>query len=239
MNAAPAIRLELLGAFRLSAGERLLTVPMASERLLAFLALSPTQVARTYVAGTLWPDVSQRHALANLRSALWRLDTVVSGALMVGPGHLSMSPCVHIDVVDARSVARRLINPALACRTIDLSPRTLQRLSVELLPGWYEDWVVAASDSWRQCRLHALEALAERFAAAGRFAEGLEAANAAVQAEPFRETAHSTLIRVHLAEGNASEALRQFECYQKLIRTELGIAPSRRLASLVGTLRLS
>ena len=56
----------------------------------------------------------------------------------------------------------------------------------------------------------------------------------AIKAEPLRESAHAALIRVHLAESNQSEALRQFERYQGLLRAALGIEPTSRLRELVG-----
>jgi hypothetical protein len=57
------------------------------------------------------------------------------------------------------------------------------------LPGWYEDWGLFESEDWRQLRLHALEALADRLTAAGRFAEAALAAHGLIRADPLRETA--------------------------------------------------
>jgi DNA-binding SARP family transcriptional activator len=57
---------------------------------------------------------------------------------------------------------------------------------------------------------------------------------AAVAAEPLRESAHSALIRLHLAEGNRSEALRQYCRYRRLLRAELGVEPTAALDQLLG-----
>jgi len=38
---------------------------------------------------------------------------------------------------------------------------------------------------------------------------------------------------VHLAEGNQSEAVREFERYRALLHTELGLDPTPRLRRLV------
>ena len=86
-------------------------------------------------------------------------------------------------------------------------------------------------------RLHALEALADRLTATGRWGEAADAAGAAVRAEPLRERANAALIRVHLAEGNQSEAVRQFDRYRALLDAELGLQPTRRLRRLVQDLR--
>jgi SARP family transcriptional regulator, regulator of embCAB operon len=62
------------------------------------------------------------------------------------------------------------------------------------------------------------------------------AALAAVRAEPLRESSRAALIRVHIAEGNPSEALREFTRYGELLGLELGIEPTERLRGLVAKL---
>jgi SARP family transcriptional regulator, regulator of embCAB operon len=54
-----------------------------------------------------------------------------------------------------------------------------------------------------------------------------------VRAEPLRESGHAALIQVHLAEGNQSEAVREFVRYRALLNTELGLEPTARLHQLV------
>jgi hypothetical protein len=71
----------LLGGFGLFWGSALLSVPRASQRLVAFLALHGGMVRRTAVAGSLWPDASERHAHSNLRQALARLQSTARKAL--------------------------------------------------------------------------------------------------------------------------------------------------------------
>ena len=79
----------------------------------------------------------------------------------------------------------------------------------------------------------ALDALALKLAAAGRFGDAVAAALAAVRAEPLRESATAALIRVHLAEGNQSEALRAFQRYEALLASELGVDPTPALRTLL------
>jgi len=66
--------LTVLGGFRLSSGTTIVGVPQGSQRLLAFLALRGGVVKRVAVAGALWPDATERHAYANLRATIARLD---------------------------------------------------------------------------------------------------------------------------------------------------------------------
>jgi SARP family transcriptional regulator, regulator of embCAB operon len=96
--------------------------------------------------------------------------------------------------------------------------------------------VLLEYEDWRQLRLHALEALAVRLTAGGRFGEAALAAGAAIRADPLRESARACLIRVHLGEGNQSEALREFERFSQVLKAELGLAPTPQLRRLVDTL---
>jgi hypothetical protein len=44
------------------------------------------------------------------------------------------------------------------------------------------------------------------------------------------------VIAVHLAEGNAAEALRQYHVYRRLLALELGLPPSPSIRQLVAPL---
>ena len=112
-------------------------------------------------------------------------------------------------------------------------PAAVAILSAELLPDWYDDWVIAEAEDWRQLRMNALEALAGLLIERGRLADAAGAARAAMKVEPLRESAHAALIRVHLAEGNQSEALRVFDRYRVLLGSALGLRPTERLNELV------
>jgi SARP family transcriptional regulator, regulator of embCAB operon len=223
----------LLGGFGLFLGSALVNVPRASQRLVAFLALHGGMVGRAAVAGTLWPNASEGHAYSNLRSALARLQRTARKALAASKLELGLAEGVTVDIRHARALARRLLDPAATPEQSELSTATVDVLSAELLPDWYDDWVVIETEDWRQQRLHALEALAGRLAAAGRWGEAAGAACAAVRAEPLRESARACLIQVHLAEGNQSEAVREFARYQALLHIELGLEPTPRLRHLI------
>jgi DNA-binding SARP family transcriptional activator len=69
--------------------------------------------------------------------------------------------------------------------------------------------------------------------AMGRYGEAIDAAMAAISAEPLRESAQRALLEAHLAESNLSEARRCFITYRNLVRRELGVEPSVELAALV------
>jgi DNA-binding SARP family transcriptional activator len=49
----------------------------------------------------------------------------------------------------------------------------------------------------------------------------------------LRESAHRTVVRAHLAEGNVAEALRAHAVFRDLLREELGVSPTEQMSRLV------
>ena len=228
---SPSIRVGLLGTFSLVHEGRHVDLPPSGQRLVAFLALHEGPLLRARIAGTLWPDASDEHAHASLRSALWRVHR--SGCQVVATVGARLALSAGVDV-DAR---------ALACLAHEVVDETrplpedvvslVGKLSADLLPDWYEDWIAGERQQLEHLRLHALEALSERLLAAGRTEEAGEAALAGVAVDPLRESAHRAVIRVHLAEGNVAVALRRYAAFRRLSKERLGVPPSARMEELI------
>jgi DNA-binding SARP family transcriptional activator/DNA-binding HxlR family transcriptional regulator len=232
------IEISLLGSFTLRVdGASVAALSVGSQRLLAFLALHDRSVARITMAGAMWPEVSDERAGVSLRTALSRLDPATRDAILTASPGLSLAEAVVVDLRDAQAIARRLVRHGLETNDADISPAAVALLSLELLPDWYDDWVLAEAEDWRQLRMNALERATARLIAAGRLAEASGAARAAMKVEPLRESAHAALIRVHLAEGNQSEALRVFDRYRALITSVLGLEPTPLIGDLVAGIR--
>ncbi|MEA2195601.1 MAG: hypothetical protein QOG42_2035 [Solirubrobacteraceae bacterium] len=232
-----AISLSLLRSFELRIDGRPVQVPLGSQRVVAFLVLNRSRVARIFLAGNLWIDASEERAAAALRTALWRLGRP-AGAIVRSQGPwLSIDPAVEVDVDAATRTARGLLDePDGSVTTTALAQL---RDDGDLLADWYDDWVLIERERFRQLRLHALEALCRRLSGEGRHAHATEAGLAAVAGEPLRESAHRALIAAHLTEGNACEALRQYRVCKDLLRSELGLEPSPQLELLVAHLRMA
>jgi DNA-binding SARP family transcriptional activator len=228
------MRITLLDGFEFRCSDVVVDLSSGAQRLLAFLALHERPICRAFVAGTLWIDATDERAAANLRSTLWRLTPPVRSVVASHGNALALAPGVEVDLWEARATARRLIEDE---RNPTSEPAPLgpggSSLALELLPDWYDDWVLLEREHQRQLRLHALEALCRRLTVAGHFGEAIDAGLAAIAAEPLRESAHRTLIRVHLAEGNYGEALRQYEGFRTLLDQELHLRPSPEMVRLV------
>jgi DNA-binding SARP family transcriptional activator len=211
-------------------------VPEGSKRLLVFLALHGQRLERRYVAGTLWPEGDDSRASGNLRSALWRLKCAGIDIVEADKCVVWLKPDTVVDIQSLYEWARRLIDGSAA--DSDLQIMRWDPEAANLLPGWYDDWVIFERERTRQRLLHGLESLSIRLTRLGRYAEAVEAALDAIDLEPLRESAHRALIEAHLAEGNIGEARRAFTAYAHLARSELGVSVSPALRALIEPLQV-
>jgi DNA-binding SARP family transcriptional activator len=224
--------LSLFGGLMVSVdGGHRIAVPEGSKRLLVFVALHRGQVERRYAAGALWPIGDDERAAGNLRSALWRLNRARIDVLVADKRSLSLRPDVVIDLRVVSEWATRLIAGQPTTADLAVLPAGIDAL--DLLPGWYDDWVLLERERVRQRLLHALEALSLEHLRASRWALAVEVAMLAVNAEPLRESAQRALLMAHLGEGNWAEAMRAYDTYRCLLRRELDVEPRAELATLL------
>jgi DNA-binding SARP family transcriptional activator len=210
-------------------------LPPSAQRLVAVLALHDTALRRDYIAGLLWCDSTEARASGSLRSTLWKLQLALPELVWNQGGNLGLCSHIEIDIRRAARLARSIVTGRVDEETIValLEPR----FCCELLPGWYDEWVLVERERHRQLTLHALELLCEHLTAAGRYGAAIMAGLAAVDREPLRESAHRALVRAHLAEGNACEAIRRYRHYEELAGRELGVEPSPLMRSLLSQIQ--
>ena len=223
--------LSVLGGFAVRAAGERLSLPVAVQRMLGFLALTGQRQSRGVVAGRLWPQISEARAQANLRTALWQLRRTQFDVVQGARDQLWLSDHVAVDYRVMIEQALRVLNGAVT--EADLLRLPLPLFEADLLPGWDEDWLLIERERHRQLRMHALEAISRRLMELGQHALAADAAYAAIAIEPLCESAHRTLAQVFLAEGNPTEALRQFELYRRLLNDDTGFGPTDEFVALV------
>ncbi|RKR92292.1 DNA-binding SARP family transcriptional activator [Micromonospora pisi] len=222
------VQLFLLDGFRLLRAGTPTVVPRGLQRVIALIGLRPG-ATRTHLAGLLWPDTPEERALSRLRTALWRLRRNGACPVVTTGGAVRLDAQVEVDVDDLVRAAARVREGG--------DPRWAEGVLAagrhDLLPGWYDDWVLVERERLRQLRLHTLEQVARAYLRAGQHGEALQAALEAMRAEPLRETPHRLIVQVHLDEGNAYEALHAFYAYRQLILSELQLEPSNAMRALL------
>src|SRR4051794_24680266 len=149
------ISLDLLGGFRLRVGGEDVVPSPTEQRLLGVLAVCGAS-HRLLVGGILWPEVTDKHAQGSLRTTLWRLHRAVPSLVFAGPHSVALGDEVTVDV----PVLERIVDEVLDGH--DERVDHLVRLGGDLLPGWYDDWVLAERARLRQLWLQALEQAGRR-----------------------------------------------------------------------------
>jgi DNA-binding SARP family transcriptional activator len=197
-------------------------LPGVGRRVLAYLAVRGPVVMRTLMSMELWPDLSESRGRANLRRALWQLPP---GWVSANGGDLRLEAEVDLDQ------AREAVAQAVA--TGQLRDGQLDLLTRDLLPGWYDEWLVADQDQFHLSRIQALEAVSRAACAAGDHALATRSGLAAVCAEPLRESSVTVLVEAHLGERNLFEAVRRYESYAALLGREMDAEPGPQLAALL------
>ncbi len=225
----PTFHLRLVGGFAATQDGRDIRLPAASRRLVAATALHAGPIPRHVAAERLWPHLEPRSALSSLRTALFRLNAG-SALLDTGPGYIAIAANVEVDVRALEAFARRLIDGPMPDTDAEES---IRRLTMAILPDCDDDWLRLERDRLRDLFLHAIEAYATRLSAAGNYARALEAAHAALAADPVRETAAATLIAIHLAEGNRPQAVRTYRDFRARLRAIIDVEPADELQALV------
>lgn len=228
-------QLDLLGGFQLRVDGQGVAVGQSGKRLLALLGVLGRPLSRAEAAGILWPDVSPGRSIANLRSVVWRLRrSACSAAVECSESDLRLADDVAVDFSVAMALAHKLMDRWLPMTQADVRAAVRSKLTHELLPeGPDDEWLALEREQFRHLRLHALEGLVERLVRLGWHGEAVRTALAVVRADPFRESAQAALIKAYNAEGNRRQAVKQYQGYWKLIRDELGVAPSPRLQRLL------
>ncbi len=221
--------LSLLGAWRLRRGSTAVTVASREQRLLACLGLFGCR-HRSFLAGLLWPKSTEAQAAGNLRTTVWCISHTFPHLVNTVADTLVLDESVRVDT---RALQRQVatIQTQPQAQIPDTYVESLGR--ADLLPGWYDDWVVFEQERFRQLRLGALEFLARQHLAAGDPARAVDAALAAAGIEPLRESAHLLLVQAHLGAGNRAAAVRAYTMFADRLYDELRVPPSDQLSDLV------
>jgi DNA-binding SARP family transcriptional activator len=222
------LRVFMQGCFAVVRDRSRIYMPHSSERVVALLALRGCPLARDGVASSIWNRAPGNRRAAALRTALWRLSSSAAHGLVTTRGHeLVLGDEVDIDFWRTARRARDVIAGRGA--DADAADVALIRDAGDLLPDWYEDWVIIERERFRELRVEALERLCHQLSAQGQYGDAVQAGLAAVAAEPLRESAHQALITAHLEEGNRADAVRQYELLRELLRRDLKLEPSSAL----------
>ncbi|MEX5301462.1 AfsR/SARP family transcriptional regulator [Kocuria sabuli] len=233
MDVQGPAELTLLGGWQLRVGGAVHPMGIRQQRLLAALAVFGPR-SRRFLAGRLWPECTEAHALGSLRAAVFTVSRRLPGLLVCSGSDLRLGDAVDVDLHRLRrALASTVFETAVADPWWFASAS-----SADLLPGWYDDWVVTEQRRLHDLYLTAAECLAETALARDDHFHARHLAEVARSIDPLRESATGILIRAHLAMDNEATALAIFHEYATVLADELGARPSPHIVELVTSVGL-
>ncbi len=232
-----AVRVWMLGGFRVSAGPRTIAEDgwrlRKAASLIKLLALTEGhRLHRELLMASLWPDLDARRAINNLHRVLHYARKALEPApanstsryLALRGDLIELCPdsTLWVDVEafeDTAATARRRREPAAYRVAIEL-------YAGELLPeDRYEEWAQQRREELRQLHLALLAELAGLHEERGEYELAIQALRRLVSYEPAREETQADLMRLYALSGRRHEALLQYERLQEALREELGVQP--------------
>lgn len=226
----PQWSLTLLNGWTLSRDGARQKVAHRQQRLITALALLGER-PRTFLSGLLWPDSSEAQAAVGLRVSIWHINHELPGLLDAdGTTDVSVALGEYV-LVDITDLQRELQAPG--AELSDSYPRWERLRTAELLPGWYEDWILVEQERFRALRTAALDSIASYHLSQGNTEETKAASKLAIALEPFRESSYRLLIQAHLATGDLVSALKTYRSFSADLRQEFGVGPSPSLVKLI------
>jgi DNA-binding SARP family transcriptional activator len=220
----PPWRIRLLGELSATQGDRVIDRFRTQETglLLAYLAYHCDRShSRGALLDRLWPDCRPEAARCNLSAALsgLRQQLAVDGPAGGQPGDREVgppdAPTMGSVIVDNCDTVQ--LNPAAASTDVAEFEAALETAAQavggteraywlvqavelyrgELLPGYFEAWVLEQRQWLAERYFQALRQLAAELEREGDFGGALQYARRAVCTNPAREEAHNDLIRLY------------------------------------------
>ena len=252
-----ALQVRLFGRFDLSltGGPATSLHSRRARELLCYLVLHHGHPQRREtLAGLLWDDASPAQAGKHLRQALWQLQAALRLALHplpeseaaemleVDPEWVQLNPSGHLAVDVIRFEAATQACHGLNGIRLGETQRSALEHAVELyrgdlLEGWYQDWCLLERERLQNDLLDALEKLVCACEAGFENELGLVHARRMLALDPAREQVHRHMMRLHQQSGNRTDALREFQRCERVLKEELGVEPSLQTRSLYESIR--
>lgn len=220
------LEIRLLGGFSVTRGGVAVSVgSRAAQALLAYLALTAgARHRRERLAALLWPDASDASARQNLRNALWTLRKALGeGLFLADKISVGMDPGAGY-ALDAAELARG--------GSVEELGAAVSAYGGELLPGWYEEWVLLERERLRAELDAKAGELVESLLAHGRAQDALRWAERWIAHGQAPEPAYRQLMMARHALGDLAGVASAYKRCVKALEEELGVEPSPETRAL-------
>ncbi|MEW5986826.1 MAG: BTAD domain-containing putative transcriptional regulator [Chloroflexota bacterium] len=207
----------------------------AGQTLLAYLVLhAGIARRREELATLLWPDTNEANARGNLRRALWHVRRAIDEESPAGQEYILAD---HTAVVfnpraeywlDVAELEQKLNGRWSA---VDLMA-TLEVYRGELLPGFYDEWVILQRERLQSAFETKMNLLLDRLVEEQRWDDTLDWGERWIYLSHAPEPAYRAMMVAHAGRSDLSSMAAVYQRCVESLRRELGVEPSEETREL-------
>jgi predicted ATPase/DNA-binding SARP family transcriptional activator len=231
--------------------------PITTDRrkaiaLLAYLAVNdigsaPQRYSRESLSALFWPDYDQAKAFSNLRRTIWEVHQAIGESWLIADResvHLNPDAKVDLDVAHFQSLLSQSRQQSDPSQRIPLLSEAVKLYRNHFLTGFslkdtypFNEWAYTESEELRHKLADALTLLVESHCTLNQAESAILYARRLVALEPLNESAHRQLMEVYVQAGQHSEALKQYQTCEQILRKELNLDPQPETRALYKKIR--
>src|SRR6266540_808454 len=232
------LEVRLLGRFEVSHdGKPIPITSRPAQSLFAYLIMNAgTLHRREKLAGLLWPDSLEETARDNLRHTLWKIRKA-----------LPPKPTTEYLLADDLSIAFNTasdhwfdaaeLEKLSESASADELMAVLSEYQGELLPGFYEEWVVLEREHLYSIFEHQMARLLSLLQNENRWLDILDWGERWIKLGQKPEPAYRALMSAHAAKGDMSKVAATYERCVKSLK-EFQVEPSEQTRALYERLKV-
>ncbi|NIS82284.1 MAG: hypothetical protein GTO14_19230 [Anaerolineales bacterium] len=224
------LEIRMLGTFDVRINGEPIEIPSRpAQSLLAYLVLnSGNRFRREKLAGMLWPDSDEANARGYLRHALWRLrkalgDEAFHADKVTIAFNENIAHTVDVFILDEEIAKDPILDSLQAAISV---------YGGELLPGFYENWVVLERERLRATFDQKMQSLLDALVENGRWTGVLEWGERWIALGHVPEPAYRALMIANSALGDSAKMAAVYRRCSEVLETELGVEPSEQTKQL-------
>ena len=227
------LQIRLLGQFDIRLDGKRVTIPSrAGQSLLAYLALTAgTSHRREKLAGTFWSETSEESARKYLRQELWRIRKALISIKTTGEEYLIAD---DFTIAFNRNADYWLDAAQLERPDLDLES-LLTNLSLyqgELLPGFYDEWLVIERERFQSIFDAKMGQLLEQLISAERWTAVQEQSERWLSMDSAIEPAYRGLMLSYGARGDMAKVSTIYQRCIAELDEKFGLEPSAETRAL-------
>ena len=235
-----SLRIYTLGQFKLQANDLTLDLPARSaQSLLAYLALNAgVTTRREKLASLLWPEASEANARGYLRQALWHIRKSLEAGSLNWEEYLQISDIsVTFDDQSNYWLDANLLLSRVESRPVEEIIEIIRLYRGELLPGFYDEWIVVERERLLMAYHQKMDILLDRLIQARRWDEVLNWSEQWIRLGHSPEMAYRAMMKAYAGLGNPGMIGITYQRCVDALNRELAVDPSPETHRLYEQLR--